>query len=324
MQQTIFTKLVSYSQNPNKESFENFVTEIINHLINHDKRFRESFLKIILKNNRKLFKRFKNCESETQKHYGNGIVDLVLNADNERMLIEVKTGSNETKTLIWGKGRQSQIKKYLSYNDGNVAYLTTNNISDPNIGSNKRYLGHFYFEDLYLSLNKRKLCEIGEEFKKFMEENNMMPPKPFTKKEVKHATLAFDFAWKCEEILDEVQKGIIPFFKKELHTSTDFTRVKFSNEYITYFYPKRFNKHPCNKLWFRIFVDKDNKLYFGTEIKGNDEDMRKLNKKLRWRHTDSGGLYSSYEIKGNEDIIKKMKSLLKKDILKLRKTLRNF
>ncbi len=326
---SFFTKLASYSQNPEKESLENFTTEVLSHLINHDKIFQKQFLELLLKKSKKskvLHKQFKNCTSWTQQPYhNNGIVDLVLRTKNDaKILVEVKINATETYTYERGNGWQSQIQKYMSYKKGPVAYLTTNHISEPEGNLNKKnYLGHFYFEELYALLDKRKLCEIGIEFKKFMEENKMTPPKPFTIDEVRHAKIAFNFASKCKSIIHEVRKGIEPFFKENINRLSEFTQGEFNTQWnYASFYSKKFNHPLCNIVWFSIWYDR--KLYYGVGVSGPEENLRKLNTALNWILED-GELSTVHEITGGEkNLIKKMITQSKKDMGKLKVPLKKY
>lgn len=319
---TLFTRLVSYSQNPEKQSFENFVTEILGFLINQDNRFRQSFLKLLLKIKTQ-YNKFQKCTCETQQPFDHCIVDLVLlNNSGKKILVEIKTTSKETYAFQKGRGWRPQIKRYLSLKEGDVAYLTTRDIPDPDINSSGMYLGHYYFEDLYKSLKKRELCEIGEQFKEFMEENNMTPPKPFSKKEVKNAKLAFEFAQKCVSTLNEVREGIEPFFKKEFGTRATFTSAYFRPVYNdAYFCPKKFKRPPIKDMMFGIDVWDDGSLTFGTWVKGPNDYLKDLNKSLRWERYRSGWLYTKNKIKGNENVVSKMVKVYKKEIIKLKKAI---
>lgn len=322
---TLFTNLVKYSQNPEKQSFENFVTEILGFLINKDNRFKQSFLKLLL-TRKTQYNKFQKCTCETQQPFNNYRVDLVLsNNTGEKILIEIKTTSKETYIFQKGRGWRPQIKRYLSLKKGHVAYLTTRDIPHPDIDSSDMYFGHYYFEDLYKSLKRRKLCEIGEQFKEFMEENNMTPPKPFSKKEVKNAKFAFEFARKCENTLDEVKKEIEPFFKKELGGRATFTSGHFSPTYeCAWFCSKKFKKPPIKKVYFAIDPWDDSSLTFGTWVKGPKDDLAYLNKSLQWKGDIPGWLYTKNKIKGNENIVNKMVNTYKKEIIKLKKAIKKF
>ena len=227
MGETLLTRLASYSQNPLKKTLENFTTELLACLINNDKEFSNKFINHIIRDGR-MRRRFKGASALSQQSFGIGIVDLVLSSRGNRVLVEVKIAAKETETKVYGKGRVPQIQKYLDFNEGHVAYLTTKAVGEPESNRRrKKFLGHFYFEDLYDTLGTTKLKAVGKLFRQFMEENGMKPPGPFTRKELDNAEQAFDFAKKCEAFLDDLKAKLEPEFRPLFQTRAWFTRGRF-------------------------------------------------------------------------------------------------
>jgi hypothetical protein len=244
MKETLFTRLASYSQNPFKKNLENFTTEVLVHLINNDKAFGKIFIQQII-HDKRIHRSFKCATAESQQSFGNGIVDIVLAAGNKSVLIEIKIAAAETETKIYGKGRVSQVQKYLDYKVGPVAYLTTKAVSTPDLKLRSKkssyFLGQSYFEDLFDKLVRvrLKLTESGHLFLKFMEENNMKSLEPFTQHELDEAKNTFRFAKKCEKFLEEIRPRVELEFRRIFNSRSKFTGGYFSPTYESaYIYPK--------------------------------------------------------------------------------------
>jgi hypothetical protein len=144
MNEGLFSRLASYSQNPHKKSVENFTTEVIAYLINEDPVFRRAFLRHLIAD-RRVLRGFSQPIALTQQCFDRGIVDLVVSGRRRRLLIEVKIGAVQTVTCIRGKGRVLQLGKYVSYGEGHVAYLTTRNVPAPELTS-RWFLGQFFLK----------------------------------------------------------------------------------------------------------------------------------------------------------------------------------
>jgi len=112
MSKSLFSRLASYSQNPNKKSTENFTTEVLAYLINEDTAFRRSFLRLLIRD-RRILRGFSRATAQSQQSFDRGIVDLVISGRHSRILVEVKIAATETLTKIRGKGLVPQVKKYL-------------------------------------------------------------------------------------------------------------------------------------------------------------------------------------------------------------------
>jgi hypothetical protein len=245
-------------------------------------------------------------------------VDLVLSSGNRKVLVEVKIAGSETETKIYRRGWVPQVKKYLSYKVGPVAYLTTKAASAPDVNS-KQFLGHFFFEDLYENLTNAKLTLPGMLFREFMEENGMKPLEPFTQRELGNAKQAFDFARKCEFILDEIKSTVEPEFRKLFHTRTRFTGGHFSPCYgSAYVWTKNFTRG--NLKTVGVYIEpEEGALYYGVWVRVLRNDTRKLNRVLAWEEK-AGFLSSSHPIRPNTNTGNYIKRILK-DLKHLQKTL---
>ncbi len=300
MSKSLFSRLASYSQNPNKKSTENFTTEVLAYLINEDTAFRRSFLRLLIRD-RRILRGFSRATAQSQQSFDRGIVDLVISGRHSRILVEVKIAATETLTKIRGKGLVPQVKKYLGYREGTVAYLTTRTVPSPNVSSD-RFLGHFFFDDLHRRLLKARLTRPGQFFKEFMEENGMESEEPFTKSDVRSADHAFRLAKKCVTAIDEVISDVEPRFRKRFHTRTGFTRGYFSPaDGSVYAYTRKFNCGALGRIYISIFIQPDaGELAYGVSAKVTRTDMKRLNRFLKWDEED-GELYTWHLISGGVD-----------------------
>ena len=291
MPETLFTRLASYSQNPAKKSIENFTTEVLAYLIKFDRAFRRTFVRHVIPDGR-IQRRFRSASAQPQQSFGNGIVDLVLSSGDRKVLVEVKIQAAETVTKVYGRGWVSQVKKYLSYRDGHVVYLTTRSVSSPDVNS-RYFLGHFFFEDLHKRLLKvkAKLTAPGRLFVEFMEENEMKSLEPFTKSDLAIAEKAFLVAKKCEAILDEIVSAVEPQFRRWFRTRTRFTGGHFSPTYRSaYAWTKNFRRGNVQRVY--IYLEPwDGELCYGVSARVLRTDMKKVNRHLGW--IEDGGFLSS-------------------------------
>jgi hypothetical protein len=301
MGETLFTRLASYSQNPAKQSLENFTTEVLVHLINNDEAFREIFIRHIIRDGR-IRLPFMCASAESQQSFGNGIVDLVLSSQGKKILLEIKIAAAETETKIYGKGWVSQIQKYLSYKSGRVAYLTTKAVSAPSLKSERKdFLGQFYFEDIYdhLIKAKSKLTDCGHLFLEFMKENHMKPLEPFTPHELNKAKTAFDFAKKCEDFLNEIKSEVEPKFQKIFRSRARFTGGHFSPTYQSAYsyargkllgFQKRKQVEIC--IW-----PEGGSLFYGVCVRILRTDMNEFSRHLNNWKMDRRYLYTLHPLK---------------------------
>ena len=293
MPDSLFTKLTSYSQNPQKRSIENFLTEVLAYLFNTDRVFRRTFIRLIVPD-RRMQRGYVNASALTQQTIGRGIVDLVLTGRRGRILVEVKIGAKETQTKIYGHGWVPQVRKYLSYKAGHVAYLTTRNIPSPDVNS-RYFLGHSLLEELEGRLRRTRLSVTGKMLLDFMEENDMKALEPFTKRDLQNAGQAFDFSRKCEAVIDEVIGEIEPRFKKLFRVRTGFTSGHFSPTYYSaYAYTKKFRYGAVRSISVYL-APWEGDLGFGVSALVPKKDMERINRHLGWDEHRSE-LYSWHSV----------------------------
>jgi hypothetical protein len=299
MPESLFTRLVSYSQNPNKRSLENFLTEVLAHLVNTDKAFRQKFVELLIRDRRRR-SGFKNATAFPQQTLGQGIVDLVLEGSTGKVFVEVKVGARETETVV--NGRQlKQVEKYLSYRTGYVAYLTTRNVPSPTVSPkfSKFFLGHHFLEVLYGRLRRNRLTPTGQLLLDFMEENDMKSLEPFTKTDLRNATHSFNFALKCESVLEEVARALEPQIRKifdQPKKKMGFMRSWFSPTYkCAYSYTREFSYGYANAL--SVFLEPwEEKVGFGVSVIVTKKYMHRIKRHLKWEEYQSE-LYSWHPLK---------------------------
>ena len=296
MAESLFTRLAAYSQNPNKRSIENFLTEVLAHLINTDRVFRRVFVRHVIPDRRRQ-QGFSHASALPQQTIGRGIVDLLLTGRRSKVLVEVKIGAKETQTKIYGHGWVPQVRKYLSYRAGQVAFLTTRNVSNPDVKS-RFYLGHFLLEQLEGKLDRQRLSATGQLLLDFMEENDMKALKPFTKTDIRNAGQSFNFAKKCEAVLDEVVGCVEVEFRKIFRVRTGFTSGHFSPTYNSaYSYTRKFRYGLARRLY--LFLDPwEGELGFGVSVIVSRKHMERVNRRLKWE-VDRTELYSWHQVKSD-------------------------
>lgn len=296
MSESLFTRLASYSQNPNKHSIENFLTEVLAYLINSDFVFRRTFVRHVIPD-RRMQRGFKYASALPQQTIGRGIVDLVLKGTRSKVLVEVKVGARETQTKIYGYGWVPQVRKYLSCRAGYVVFLTTRNVPSPDVNS-QFFLGHFLLEALEGRLDRKRLSATGQLLLDFMEENDMKALEPFTKTDLRNAGHSFNFAKKCEAVLDEVVGGVEPVFRKIFRARTRFTSGHFSPTYNSaYSYTRKFRYGVARRLY--LFLDPwEGELGFGVSAAVTRKDMERVNRQLKWKEYRSE-VYSWHQVKSD-------------------------
>jgi len=298
MPESLFTRLVSYSQNPNKRSLENFLTEVLAHLVNTDKAFRQKFVELLIRDRRRR-SGFKNATAFPQQTLGQGIVDLVLEGSTGKVFVEVKVGARETETVV--NGRQlKQVEKYLSYRAGYVAYLTTRNVPSPTVSPkfSKFFLGHHFLEVLYGRLRRDRLTPTGQLLLDFMEENDMKSLEPFTKTDLRNAAHSFNFALKCESVFEEVARALEPKIRKMFHQPK---KMKFMSSWFSptykcaYSYTREFSYRYANAL--SVFLEPwEEKVGFGVSVIVTKKYMHRIKRHLKWEEYQSE-LYSWHPLK---------------------------
>jgi len=279
MPESLFTRLVAYSQNPQKRSIENFLTEVLAHLVNTDRVFRQTFLELLIPN-RRIRRGFKNASALPQQTLGRGIVDLLLQRSTRKVFVEVKVGARETETEINGH-QVRQVKKYLSYRSGFVTYLTTRNVPSPTVNS-KFFLGHFFLEVLHGRLKRDRLTPTGQLLLDFIEENDMKSLEPFTKTDLNNAAHSFNFALKCESVLAEIARALELQLRKMFHKSKKmaFMRSKFSPTYkVAYSYTRNFSYADASAVSVYL-APWEEKVGFGVSAVVSKNYMHRVNRYL--------------------------------------------
>jgi hypothetical protein len=237
---------------------------------------------------------FSHASALSQQTIGRGIVDLLLTGKRSKVLVEVKIAAKETETKIYGHGWVPQIRKYLSYRAGHVAFLTTRNVSSPDAKS-RFYLGHFLLEQLEGKLDRQRLSPTGQLLLDFMEDKDMKALEPFTKTDLRNAAQSFNFAKKCEAVIDEVVGGVESAFKKIFHVRTGFTSGHLSPTYNSaYSYTRKFHYGAVRRV--RIFLEPwEGEFGFGVSVYVPKNDMAQINRHLNWKEYQSE-LYSWHPI----------------------------
>jgi len=297
MTKSFFSRLASYSQNPQKLSLENFLTEVLAHLLNTDPFFRRTFIRLIIPDRRKQ-RPFASMSALPQQTIGRGIVDLVLTGnDGRKVLVELKIKAKETQTKIRGHGKVLQIQKYLNNRTGMVAYLTTRNIPSPEVNS-RYYLGHFLLEQLEGRLKRDRLTATGQLLLDFMREHDMKSLERFTKMDLRNAENSFRFAQKCEATIDEVVGQIESAIKKMFRVRTSFTSAHFSPLHNSaYCYTHKFRYGEVRYL--SVFLSPwETDLGFGISAKVPKKDIDKIKQYIDWDE-DGGEIYSWHVISPN-------------------------
>lgn len=332
---SLFSRLATYSQNQKKPAVENFTTEVLAYLINERRAFQKIFVRHLACGKR-LIKSFLGSTATTQQRYPRGIVDLVLcNPRGRKILVEVKIGGHETITEIEDERWEPQVEKYLGYKDVPVAYLTTRRVSAPDVRNHEKFLGQKYFEDLYDKLGRMKRkSDVCRLFMKFMEEQEMTPPKPFTKQEVISGGESFAFIKKCVDILDEVSTAIDPEFRRTFNIRTSFSNARFNPKWQSaYTYAMKFHRGKVGRIGLSLDNDLQ-KLGFAvwiwTEKHPSADKLagklrERLHRRLRWELDGRG--YSTwryvYYPKGNISDVKRMIDRALIELRRLNSVLRN-
>jgi len=229
----LFSRLASYSLNPQKLSLENFTTELIAHFFNSNAVFRRRIVPLLFSDQR-MSRRFLSHSTfaGTQETLGAGCrVDLVLHAGDAVHLVEVKIAANETLSARWGQKWKPQVQRYLDLKKGNVTFLTSRHVPPPEVDEqgNRRFrlVRHAVFEELYRAVNNVSVDPLLREFVDFMKSKGLCEPEPFSNTEMIRARAAFDFMGKAEEILSEVRFKLERIFPRNLGTYAKLSRPTF-------------------------------------------------------------------------------------------------
>jgi hypothetical protein len=120
----------------------------------------------------------------------------ITSKKGKKIFVEVKTQSPLGK---------AQLKKYM--NRGHVASLTP--ICPPILDEDDRFLGHFFWHDVYSIIRSAKPNTIlHTQFLHYLKERHMGEIEPITKKELAAAALGAGFVRKSKALLECVLKEI--------------------------------------------------------------------------------------------------------------------
>ncbi|HPC43110.1 MAG TPA: hypothetical protein PLD91_19505 [Spirochaetota bacterium] len=163
----IFIELNKYRPRAAITPEENFFTQSFKIILEHSPAVAKEIVSYI--SNNKVLPPYK---FETQKVYGNSIIDLEITGKNhQKLLIEIKVEAEESS--------ENQIQKYVNLQKGHVAVISKYDI-DPEVTRNTDlYLGLFYWSTIhrilskYISHNKSPKNNLVSQFISFMESKGM-------------------------------------------------------------------------------------------------------------------------------------------------------
>ena len=306
----LFSRLAGYSQNPRKLSIENFCTELLAYLFNHDPIFRRRFLKVVFSDHR-MARPFRWAEATTQETLGHDCrVDLILRSGSRIHLIEVKITASETLSGRWGQRGKPQVQRYIDLACGHVTYLTTSESLTPGIdhrGRKFRMVKHALFEELHEALRTVRVSDLTKMFLEFMEENDMAGPRPFDRIELRHAKIAVEILDKCQATLAIVRNEVNTEFRRNLRTYSNLTRPTFVTDWVQCYLPK-FSRGAVKWVGLSLSPDKDG-LYFSVWMWGNlDASITKIRSHLGWEKwaDDEHWCCQSIRLHGNRGDIPRM------------------
>jgi hypothetical protein len=189
--ENIFSTLYKYKPQPNMMPTENFLTESFKFILNLDESLCKIFIKYIAPD-----KKFIGpYDIESQKRYGNSIIDLhITDKRGQKILIEIKVGAKENRYLEEDeKSDYGQIDKYLRLNKGYVCFIAKEE-GEVEIKNDKdKYLGQFEWFEIYRlifdyvkshKLNSVKRIFINN-FLNFMKDLDMQSFVGFDKQDIK-------------------------------------------------------------------------------------------------------------------------------------------
>lgn len=309
----LFSRLAGYSQNPQKLSIENFCTEMLAHLFNHDPIFRRRFLEVIF-SNRRMMRRFRRAQATTQETLGTGCrVDLVLRAGALVHLVEIKISAGETLSGRWGQMGKPQIQRYIDLGLCHVTYLTTSDSLAPDIdyrGRKFRMVKHALFEELHEALDETRATELTKMFLEFMEEHGMSPPRHFDRKDLRRAEQAFDFYKRCRATLSIVKTEINDRFRRNLKTRANLTRPVFKSGPDWAYVSSCLDRYRRGAVWSVgiVLEPEGGTLYFAVYLWGNlDPSIPKIRQHIGWKKWgDDRGCFSPIRLLGNRNDIPRM------------------
>jgi hypothetical protein len=131
-----------------------------------------------------------------------------------------------------------------------------------------------------------------------MEENDMKSLEPFTKTDLRNAAHSFNFALKCESVLEEVARGLEPKLRKMFHKPKKIAFMSgwFNPTYkVAYSYVRNFSYGDATELG--LFLEPwEEEVGFGVSATVTKEYMHGVNRHLEWEEYQSE-LYSWHPLK---------------------------
>lgn len=323
----LFSRLAAYSQNPQKQSLENFVTELLAHFFNVSGVFRRKFLGTIFDDQRlaRPFQRAKATTQETMSH--DCRVDLVLRSRAKVHLVEVKISAGETLSGRWGQVGKPQVQRYLDLKCGHVTYLTTRDVLPPEVdgrGRKYRMVKHALFEELHTELSNQRLDALAQMFREFMEEHDMAAPKPFTRSELKAAEQALAIVEKCRSTLEIVANEVNAGFRANFRTRCSLTRPARKSWGVQSYLPK-FSRGPVKWVGFSL-QPADGKLFFSVWMVGTRHPIvAKIRRHIDWDElAEDSGCCWEIQLRGDNGDITRMIKHAHKASRELGRAIRKF
>jgi len=293
MEGDLFVRLMKYRIRKERDSKENFFTEILAFILRNDEELLSGFLKLLDKEKNWLpthikndFKKFK---IETQVEHEGKRPDIEIIINQVSIFIENKIESSVRKKRGVNKNLnkkeldelKNQLDEYLKFqkereNKNIRGYVTllTKYLEIIDTKTKDKLLSHIYWEDIYQLFKKheKKLKELKTKneimfFLKLMEDENMEPYSGITKKMVNNYGKFLD---NIQKLFEKVALGLENIGITNKHSSV-------SNWYIN----KSFR---FKKIKFELVFDRDEaKFQFYLNSKKKKEDLldEKQKKKIK-------------------------------------------
>ena len=288
----LFVNILKYRPRENRNSKENFFTEILAFVLNKDEYLLKNFISLI-----GLDDSIETFGIDTQVLDEHKIIDMEIIINNSiSIFIENKLGSTINKLKKEKDGEifiDDQLKNYLDIqnnkknNKGYVVLLTQySEIIDKKIRN--QLLAHIFWEDVYLLLknhsSKNNITKfLTEQFIYLMEEENMNPYTQITKEMINgHNNFINNIEKMFKNIMELIENNNIingknfifsyytidnNFKLKDTKYTLSFSR--YDIDFTLYIYPKdlsKLQKKKINNIGFEIQED-----YLWTSFEINDE-----------------------------------------------------
>lgn len=288
----LFVNILKYRPRENRNSKENFFTEILAFVLNKDEYLLKNFISLI-----GLDDSIETFGIDTQVLEEHKIIDMEIIINNSiSIFIENKLGSTINKLEKEKDGEifiDDQLKNYLDIqnnkknNKGYVVLLTQySEIIDKKIRN--QLLAHIFWEDVYSLLknhsSKNNITKfLTEQFIYLMEEENMNPYTQITKEMINgHNNFINNIEKMFKNIMELIENNNIingknfifsyytidnNFKLKDTKYTLSFSR--YDIDFTLYIYPKdlsKLQKKKINNIGFEIQED-----YLWTSFEINDE-----------------------------------------------------